>query len=61
MLAVYGFINRAHLQRKFGVSSAQAAIDFRTFNVAHPDAMTYDNRKKIYLSTTAPKALIDKL
>lgn len=61
MLAVYGFINRVHLVRKFGISSAQAALDFNRFNEMHPDAMRYDNRKKIYTAATAPKGLIEKL
>lgn len=59
MLDVYGFINRFHLKRKFGISSAQAAIDFRTFHERKPDAMRYDPRKKIYYATNAPKAMID--
>jgi hypothetical protein len=58
-LKVYGFINRFHLQRKFGISHAQAAIDFRAFNEKNPDAMQYDNRKKIYYAKDAPKALLD--
>lgn len=61
MLRIYGFITRGHLQRKFGISQAQAAIDFRTFNDANPDAMKYDNRKKVYLASTAPKTLLAKL
>ena len=61
MLQVYGFITRGHMVRKFGISNAQAAIDFRAFNEANPEAMTYDNRKKIYLAATAPKSLISKL
>jgi len=59
MLAVYGFINRFHLRRKFGISAAQAAIDFRAFNEANPDAMRYDPRKKIYYAKDAPKVLLD--
>lgn len=59
MLRVYGFINRFHLARKFGISNAQAAIDFRAFNEANPDAMNYDVRKKIYYAKDAPKLLIE--
>ena len=61
MLRVYGFINRFHMTRKFGISAAQAALDFRAFNEANPEAMKYDARKKIYLASDAPKALIDNL
>ena len=59
MLRVYGFINRFHLARKFGISTAQAANDFRAFHENNPDAMKYDARKKIYYAPDAPKALID--
>ncbi|MGB0507107.1 MAG: hypothetical protein ACPGGK_13005 [Pikeienuella sp.] len=61
MLTVYGFINRVHMVRKFGISTAQAAIDFREFNQSNPEAMKYCPRKKIYLATDAPKALLDNL
>lgn len=61
MLEVYGFINRFHLSRKFGISNAQAANDFKLFNANHPDAMRYDARKKLYYATTAPKALVENL
>jgi hypothetical protein len=61
MLTVYGFITRGHLHRKFGISLAQAALDFRTFHEANPGAMKYDSRKKIYLSSAAPKTLLEKL
>ncbi len=59
MLEVYGFINRFHLARKFGISTAQAANDFRAFHKNRPDAMRYLARKKIYYATDAPEALID--
>ena len=47
-LLVFGFINRHHLQRKFGVSTAQAAIDFKLFQERYPDAMTYNKSSKHY-------------
>jgi len=50
MLAIYGFINRAHICRKFGVSKPQAALDLREFQKANPGAMTYDNRQKTYVA-----------
>lgn len=61
MLRIYGFITRGHLQRNFDISHAQAALDFRVFNEKNPDAMSYDARKKVYLASTAPKALLQKL
>ncbi len=61
MLRIYGFINRIHLQRKFGISNIQAAHDFREFKKANPGAMRYNARKKIYIATEAPVVPVDKL
>lgn len=47
-LDIFGFINRVHLQRKFGVSTAQAANDFAVFMREHPNAMAYDKSAKCY-------------
>lgn len=49
-LRVFGFINRAHLQRKFGISQPQASIDLQTFARLHPEAMTYDVSAKQYVA-----------
>lgn len=49
-LRVFGFINRAHIQRKFGVSEPQAAIDLRLFTERYPGAMTYDKSAKRYVA-----------
>jgi hypothetical protein len=49
MLWVYGYINRAHLMRKFSISEPQAANDFRLFNRKHPGRMVYDKRAKRYV------------
>ena len=57
MLEVYGFINRQHMQRKFRVSEAQAANDFRAFLEANPDAMHYDASEKTYRANTPPERL----
>ena len=51
MLDVYGHINRSHLMRKFGVSNAQAALDFAAFKREKPGQMTYDPRRKSYVAT----------
>jgi hypothetical protein len=50
MLQVYGFINRAHLQRKFGISQPQASMDLQRFLRAHPSAARYDATRKCYVS-----------
>lgn len=47
-LLVYGFINREHLQRKFGISQAQASKDLQRYQKLHPDAMVYDVNAKCY-------------
>lgn len=49
-LRVYGYINREHLVRKFGVSQAQAATDFTRFQERNPRAMTYDKSLKRYVA-----------
>lgn len=50
-LRVFGFINREHLQRKFGISQPQASNDLAAFRRAHPAAMTYDVSAKRYVWT----------
>jgi hypothetical protein len=47
-LRVYGFINRRHVQMKFGVSSSLASLDLRQFLEANPDAATYNTSEKTY-------------
>jgi hypothetical protein len=49
-LRVYGFINREHLQRKFGISTPQASGDLRTFQTLNPNAMRYDSSLKTYVA-----------
>lgn len=48
-LRVFGFINREHLQRKFGISQPQASLDITAFIRTHPAAMTYDLSAKRYI------------
>jgi hypothetical protein len=49
-LRVFGFINRGHLQRKFGLSAPQAANNFRLFMKINPKAMHYDASAKRYVA-----------
>lgn len=51
-LRVFGFINRHHLCRKFGISQPQAANDFRRFMRERPNQMTYDATAKRYVTAT---------
>lgn len=48
-LCVFGFINREHLMRKFGVSQPQASIDLKAFQRLHPHALYYDLSAKRYV------------
>lgn len=61
MQKVYGFINRQHLMRNFGISNAQAALDFKSFNSKNPGEMLYDSVRKCYVSTTKPLQLNNTL
>lgn len=47
-LRVFGFINREHLQVKFGISQPQASMDLQRFARTHPDAITYNLSAKRY-------------
>jgi len=47
-LRVFGYINREHLVRKFGLSTPQASIDLRDFQKLHPNAVTYNLTAKRY-------------
>lgn len=49
MMRVYGFINRVHLQRKFGISVPQASKDLVVFHQAHIHHVHYDLSKKCYV------------
>lgn len=51
-LRVFGFINREHLMKKFGVSEVQAAKDFTAFQRLNPKAMRYDTSAKRYVAVT---------
>lgn len=51
-LMVFGFINREHLQRKFGISTPQASMDLQTFLATNPKAMTYNATARRYEAFT---------
>lgn len=48
MLHVYGFINREHLMRKFGISKPQASKDLRAFERLSSGGMRYNPSAKRY-------------
>lgn len=49
-LYIFGFINRAHLMRKFGVSRAQASVDLNKFQREYPGKLRYDNSLKRFVA-----------
>lgn len=49
-LRVFGFINREHLERKFGISTPQASADIKAFMCAHPMLISYDLNAKRYVA-----------
>lgn len=51
MLHVYGFINREHLMRKFGISCPQASKDLRSFQNNSAGSMKYNLSAKRYETT----------
>ena len=48
-LRVFGFINREHIERKFGISTP-ASIDLAAFQKANPEAISYNMSAKRYES-----------
>jgi hypothetical protein len=53
-LEIYGFINREHLERKFGVSNDQAKQDLQLFVRTHPDDVRYNEARRRWESTRYP-------
>lgn len=55
-LRVFGFINREHLERKFGISTPQASHDLNVFQRERPNAMNYDKSAKRYVAAEQEQA-----
>lgn len=47
-LRVYGYINRGHIERKFGISTPQASADLSLFQKLRPDYIVYNASAKRY-------------
>lgn len=45
-LRVFGFINRRHLQIKFGISTPQASLDLKRYQKEHSDVSYSLSRKR---------------
>lgn len=48
MLLIYGFINRDHLTKKFGISTPQASLDLKAFRQSYPGFVRYNVTRKRY-------------
>ena len=48
-LRVFGFINREHIQRKFGLSTPQASLDLKRFQRLNPNACEYNLQAKRFV------------
>ena len=48
VLSIFGFINREHLMRKFGVSRPQASADLQHYQKLNPGAVVYNMSRKRY-------------
>ena len=49
-LRVYGFINREHVMRKFGLSTPQASKDLNEFQKQNPGMVSYDLHLKKFIA-----------
>lgn len=47
---IFGFINREHIEKKFGVSVAQASIDLREAQLRWPALLKYNKSAKQYIA-----------
>lgn len=53
-LRVFGYINREHIERKFGLSTPQASADLSEFQKRFPLAMNYNSSSKRYEADPHP-------
>lgn len=51
IVRIFGFINREHLERKFGISTPQASNDLQRFQSEHPGTIEYNRSAKRYEAT----------
>jgi DeoR/GlpR family transcriptional regulator of sugar metabolism len=45
---IFGFINRSHVVKKFGVTAQVVSSDFNKVQKLHPHLMRYDTSAKCY-------------
>lgn len=46
---IFGFINREHIEKKFGISPAQVSLDLRAAQERWPDLLKYNRSAKQYI------------
>lgn len=46
---IFGYVNRGHIVKKFGITTAQASVDIREVQARWPDLMDYDTSGKRYV------------
>jgi len=51
IIDIFGTINRSHIQKKFGVSVAQASMDLQKYQKQKPGKIEYDSSNKMYVRT----------
>jgi hypothetical protein len=56
-LSTFCFLNREHLERKFGNSTQQASIDLNAFMRDHPGVMRYNKAAKRYVTILTPEEI----
>lgn len=48
-IMIFGFIQRQHLMKKFGISMPQASADLQKFKSNNPTLIQYDLSRKMYV------------
>jgi hypothetical protein len=57
---IFGYVNREHVMKKFGVSTPQASVDIREVMRRWPDLMEYDTSLKRYVDTSGIRTVKEK-
>ena len=55
IVEIFGFINREHIEKKFGVSVAQASMDIRAAQERWPHLFEYNKSAKQYVAQERAK------
>lgn len=51
---IFGYVNRTHIVKKFGITATQASTDIREVQARWPDLMEYDLSGKRYVKRITP-------